>query len=78
MVPQTKWKQCVWKSGSYSGTDNGKIKVYVNGIRIMNNTLHGKFISFQINNNNKKIQEERPHSHPWNSSKLIPFCQQIA
>ena len=27
---------CV-KSGSYSGTDNGKIKVYVNGIRIMNN-----------------------------------------
>ena len=24
-VPQTNWKQCVWKS--YSGTDNGKIKV---------------------------------------------------
>ena len=25
VVPQTNWKQCVWKS--YSGTDNGKIKV---------------------------------------------------
>ena len=24
-VPQTNWKQCVWKSGS--NTDNGKIKV---------------------------------------------------
>ena len=31
VVPQTKWKQCVWKSGS--GTDSGKIKVYINGIR---------------------------------------------
>ena len=25
VVPQTNWKQCVWKSGG--GTDNGKIKV---------------------------------------------------
>ena len=25
VVPQTNWKQCVWKSDS--GTDNGKIKV---------------------------------------------------
>ena len=25
VVPQTNWKQCVWKS--YSSTDNGKIKV---------------------------------------------------
>ena len=25
VVPQTNWKQCVWKS--YSGIDNGKIKV---------------------------------------------------
>ena len=48
VVPQTNCKQCVWKSGSYSGTDNGKIKVYVNGIRIMNNTLQRKFIPFQI------------------------------
>ena len=30
VVPQTNWKQCVWKSTSY--TDNGKIKV--NRIRI--------------------------------------------
>ena len=30
IVPQTNWKQCVWKSTSY--TDNGKIKV--NRIRI--------------------------------------------
>ena len=27
LVPQTNWKQCVWKSES--GTDNGKIKVHV-------------------------------------------------
>ena len=27
VVPQTNWKQCVWKSDS--GTDNGKIKVHV-------------------------------------------------
>ena len=31
VVPQTNWKQCVWKSTS--STDNGKIKV--NRIRIM-------------------------------------------
>ena len=31
-VPQTNWKQCVWKS--LSGTDNGKIKI--NRIRIIN------------------------------------------
>ena len=28
VVPQTNWKQCVWKSTS--GTDNGKIKVNKN------------------------------------------------
>ena len=28
VVPQTNWKQCVWKSNS--GTDNGKIKVNKN------------------------------------------------
>ena len=60
VVPQTNWKQCVRKSGSYSGTDNGKIKVYVNGIRNMNNTLQRKFIPFQI----KYFREERPDSHP--------------
>ena len=31
VVPQTNWKQCVWKS--QSGTDNGKIMVI--GIRII-------------------------------------------
>ena len=31
VVPQTNWKQCVWKSGSEA--DNGKIKV--NRIRII-------------------------------------------
>ena len=31
VVPQTNWKQCVWKS--LSNTDNGKIKV--NRIRII-------------------------------------------
>ena len=31
VVPQTNWKQCVWKSNS--GTNNGKIKV--NRIRII-------------------------------------------
>ena len=35
VVPQTNWKQCVWKSES--GTDNGKIKVI--RIRIIHNTL---------------------------------------
>ena len=28
VVPQSNWKQCVWKSSS--GTDNGKIKVNKN------------------------------------------------
>ena len=42
VVPQTNWKQCVWKSSS--GTDNGKIKV--NGIRISDRTLQRKFIPF--------------------------------
>ena len=34
VVPQTNWKQCVWKSEA--GTNNGKIKVI--RIRIINNT----------------------------------------
>ena len=42
VVPQTNWKQCVWKS--YSNTDNGKIKVI--RIRIIHNTLQKKFIPF--------------------------------
>ena len=56
VVPQTKWKQCVWKSGS--GTDSGKIKVYINGIRSWITHSRRKFIPFQI----KYSQEERPHS----------------
>ena len=39
-VPQTNWKQCVWKSNI--DTNNGKIKV--NRIRIINNTLLRKVI----------------------------------
>ena len=36
VVPQTNWKQCVWKS--VSGTDNGKIKIIrINFIQV---TLH--------------------------------------
>ena len=35
----------------------------------MNNTLQGKFIPFQI----KYFQEERPHSNPWNFSKVTTF-----
>ena len=44
VVPQTNWKQCVWKSSG--STDNGKIKVYVNRIRIINNTLQKKLTHF--------------------------------
>ena len=44
VVTQTNWKQSVWKSSS--STDNGKIKVYVNRIRIMNNTLRRKLTHF--------------------------------
>ena len=44
VVPQTNWKQCVWKSES--GTDNGKIKVI--RIRSIHNTLQRKFIPFYI------------------------------
>ena len=36
----------------------------------MNNTLQRKLIPFQI----KYFQEERPHSNPWNPSKLMPFA----
>ena len=41
-VPQTNWKQCVWKS--YSDTDNGKIKVI--RIRIIRIITHSKENSF--------------------------------
>ena len=44
VVPQTNWKQCVWKSES--STNNGKIKVI--RIRIINNTLQTKVIRFYI------------------------------
>ena len=40
VVPQTNWKQCVWKSSR--GTENGKIKVI--RITIIHNTLQRKFI----------------------------------
>ena len=50
-----------------SGTVKGKIKVYVNGIRIIHNTLETKFIPFQI----KYFQEERSHSLSWNFSKVM-------
>ena len=42
VVPQTNWKQCVWKSAS--NTDNRNIEVI--RIRIINNTLQRKFIPF--------------------------------
>ena len=42
VVPQTNWKQCVWKS--YSDTDNGKIKVI--RIRIIRIITHSKENSF--------------------------------
>ena len=42
VVPQTNWKQCVWKSTT--DTNNGKIKVI--RIRIINNPLKRKFIPF--------------------------------
>ena len=41
VVPQTNWKQCVWKSGI--STDNGKIKVNKN---MNHNTLLRKFSPF--------------------------------
>ena len=41
-VPQTNWKQCVWKS--FSDTDNGKIKVI--RIRIIRIITHSKEHSF--------------------------------
>ena len=51
VVPQTNWKQCVWKSAS--GTDNGKIKVI--RIRIIHNSLQRKFNHFK----SKYFNEER-------------------
>ena len=44
VVPQTNWKQCVWKSAS--DTDNGKIKVI--RIRIIHDTHQRKFFPFLI------------------------------
>ena len=38
VVPQTNWKQCVWKSDS--STDNGKIKVNVRIIVIFRLDFH--------------------------------------
>ena len=52
IVPQTNWKQCVWKSES--GTSNGKIKVI--RIRII---THSKENSFFL----KYFKEERLPSH---------------
>ena len=43
VVPQTNWKQCVWKSET--NTDNGKIKVI--RIRIILNTIQRKFNHFK-------------------------------
>ena len=41
VVPQTNWKQCVWKSDSH--IDNGKIKV--NRIRIITHSQENSFLS---------------------------------
>ena len=73
VVPQTNWKQCVWKSGSYSGTDNGKIKVYVNGIRIIHNTPN------EIHSFSNKIFSRRtsPHSS-MEFFQTNTICQHIA
>ena len=62
VVPQTNWKQCVWKSDS--DTDNGKIKV--TRIVIINNTLQRKFIPFYI-----KIFQKRT------SSLSLIVCEHI-
>ena len=51
VVPQTNWKQCVWKSKT--STSNGKIKVI--RIRIINNTLQKKFIPFFITSTLKSL-----------------------
>ena len=51
VVPQTNWKQCVWKSKT--STSNGKIKVI--RIRIINKTLQKKFIPFFITSTLKSL-----------------------
>ena len=50
VVPQTNWKQCVWKSGI--STDNGKIKVI--RIRIITNSK-GKYSSLNQNISKKNV-----------------------
>ena len=70
VVPQTNWKQCVWKS--QSGTDNGKIKV--NGIRIINSTLQRKFIPFLI----KIFQRRTSPFSPIDFIGTVIICQHIA
>ena len=55
VVPQTNWKQCVWKSNTE--TDNGKIKVI--RMRIIHNTLKRIFNHFR----SKYFKEERLPSH---------------
>ena len=49
VVPQTNWKQCVWKS--LSNTDNGKIKV--NRIRIITHPYNHSFL-FKLKKNISK------------------------
>ena len=56
VVPQTNWKQCVWKSET--NTDNGKIRVI--RIRIILNTIQRKFNHFK----SKYFKEERLPCHP--------------
>ena len=69
-VPQTNWKQCVWKSDIH--TDNGKIKV--NGIRIINSTLQRKFIPFLI----KIFQRRTSPFSPIDFIGTVIICQHIA
>ena len=62
VVPQTNWKQCVWKS--LSNTDNGKIKV--NRIRIITHPYNHSFL-FKL----KKIFQRRM------SSFSLTVCKHI-
>ena len=62
VVPQTNWKQCVWKSNTES--DNRKIKVI--RMRIIHNTFQGKFNHFR----SKYFNEELLPSH-------LPFANTL-
>ena len=59
VVPQTNWKQCVWKS--QSSTNNGKIKVNKN---MNHNTTPKKIHSFLNENISKKNVSPLTHRLP--------------